>query len=160
MRSREREREGGKVASASFRFLIAVCQGPRDPREKNGATATEAINNGRNYVIARRERERGLRRIRRRRKNRSEGWISKCRSSANRLQRDNTPPFLEEGQTKSWKRDESKERRNKVRLLPDQSIYIYIWAPISGLGNVGAFKGPDIINNNYTIICRYGVSRV
>lgn len=54
----EREREGGKVASASFRFLIAVCQDPRDPREKNGATATEAINNGRNYVIARRERER------------------------------------------------------------------------------------------------------
>lgn len=28
--------------------------------------------------------------------------------------------------------------------------------------SVGAFnrgKGPDIINNNYTIICRYGVSR-
>lgn len=138
-----REREGEKVASASFRFLIAVCQGPRDPREKNGATATEAINNGRNYVIARRERERGLRRIKRRRKNRSEGWISKCRSSANRLQRDNTPPFLEEGQTKSWKRDESKERRNKVRLLPDQSIYIYIYGPrYRGLVTLARLRDP------------------
>lgn len=137
MRSRKRKE---KIASASFRFLIAVCQGPRDPRERNRG---EAINNGRNYA---REREREppspIHRYLVEERNRID-FGEDIEMSLLRLRGDNTPRFPSSRRDKRSGVVEGDEMERTDGAERSESLRERVWADrVVTLARLSAVRDP------------------